>query len=105
MKTINQLVREFEKVCGPSRLIAVSNLLDQETGKLNRDVYEALVRREAMRTFGSTAPRYLRLAGKLYRDHVAQQVTAWRQARGLHVSMSLVAPLGAEFDGVRWSAF
>jgi hypothetical protein len=107
MATINQLVREFEKVCGPapSRLITISNLLDQETGKLNRDVYEALVRRDAMRTFGSTAPRYLREAGKLYRCHVADQVIAWRQARGLHVSMSLVAPMGAEFDGVRWSAF
>jgi hypothetical protein len=40
MATINQLVREFEKVCGPtpSRLITISNLLDRETGKLNRDV-------------------------------------------------------------------
>jgi hypothetical protein len=58
MATINQLVREFEKVCGPqpSRQLTVSNLLNQETGKLNRDVYEALVRREAMHTFGSTAP-------------------------------------------------
>lgn len=106
MQTINQLVREFEKVLEPApRLITVSNLLNQETGKLNRDVYEALVRREAMATFGSCAPRYLREAAKLYRDHVAQQVTAWRQARGLHVSMSLVAPMGAQFDGVRWSAF
>jgi hypothetical protein len=48
-------------------------------------------------------PRYLREAAKLYRCHVADQVIAWRQARGLHVSMSMVAPI--EFDGVRWSAF
>jgi hypothetical protein len=103
MATINQLVREFEKVCGPtpSRLITISNLLDRETGKLNRDVYEALVRREAMRTFGSHAPRYLREAGKLYRCHVADQVLAWRQARGLPVAMTMVAP----FDGGFGSAF
>jgi hypothetical protein len=103
MATINQLVREFEKVCGPqpSRQLTVSNLLNQETGKLNRDVYEALVRREAMHTFGSTAPRYLREAGKLYRCHVEDQTTAWRQARGLLVAMTMVAP----FDGGFGSAF
>jgi hypothetical protein len=85
----------------PSRIVAVSNLLNQETGKLNRDVYEALVRREAMRTFGSIAPRYIREASKLYRDHVAQQATAWRTARGLPVATSMVAP----FDGGFGSAF
>jgi hypothetical protein len=84
----------------PSRLIAVSNLLNSDTGKLNRDVYEALVRREAMRTFGSIAPRYIREAAKLYRDHVAQQVTAWRQARGLPVSTSMVAPFPGGFGSV-----
>jgi hypothetical protein len=84
-----------------SRLIAVSNLLDAATGKLNRDVYEALVRREAMRTFGCIAPRYTREASKLYRDHVAQQVTAWRAARGLPVATSMVAP----FEGGFGSAF
>lgn len=107
--TINQLVQEFEKICGPapaaSRIIAVSNLLNQETGELNRDVFAALVRREAMRTFGSTAPRYLRQSAKLYRDHYTDQLIAWRQDRGLHVSMSLVAPYGAQYDGTRWSAF
>lgn len=102
MQTINQLVREFEKVLEPApRLITVSNLLNQETGKLNRDVYEALVRREAMATFGSCAPRYLREAAKLYRCHVAEQVCAWRQARGLHVATSMVAP----FEGGFGSAF
>jgi hypothetical protein len=54
-----------------------------------------------MRTFGSHAPRYLREAGKLYRCHVADQVLAWRQARGLPVATSMVAP----FDGGFGSAF
>jgi hypothetical protein len=89
------------QITSGSRLIAVSNLLNQETGELNRDVFKTLVRREAMRTFGSTAPRYIREAGKFYRDHVAQQVTAWRQARGLHVATSMVAP----FPGGFGSAF
>ena len=84
----------------PSRQITVSNLIDQETGKLNRDVYEALVRREAMRTFGSIAPRYIREAGKYYRDHVAQQVTAWRTARGLPVATSYVRPFEGGFGSV-----
>jgi hypothetical protein len=84
----------------PSRLITVSNLLDADTGKLNRDVYEALVRREAMRTFGSIAPRYIREAAKLYRDHVAQQRLAWMTARGLPVATSMVAPFAGGFGSV-----
>jgi hypothetical protein len=81
----------------PSRQITVSNLIDADTGKLNRDVYEALVRREAMRTFASCAPRYLREASKLYRCHVADQVLAWRQARGLPVATSMISPFSGGF--------
>jgi hypothetical protein len=92
--------QDASKITSGSRLIAVSNLLDAVTGKLNRDVYQALVRREAMRTFGSTAPRYLREAANYYRDHVAQQVTAWRQAHGLHVSMTEVRPFDGGFGSV-----
>jgi hypothetical protein len=84
-----------------SRLIAVSNLLNDEDGTLNRDVFEALVRREALRTFGSTAPRYLRQSAKIYRDHFTDQRLAWRQARGLPVATSMVAP----FEGGFGSAF
>ncbi len=84
-----------------SRLIAVSNLLDQETGTLNRDVFEALVRRNALRTFGSTAPRYLRESAKIYRDHFIDQRLAWRTARGLPVATTAVAP----FEGGFGSAF
>jgi hypothetical protein len=84
----------------PSRQITVSNLIGAN-GKLNRDVYEALVRREAMRTFGSNAPRYLREAAKLYRDHVTDQLIAWRTARGLPVATTMVAP----FEGGFGSAF
>lgn len=89
------------QITSGSRLIAVSNLLDQSTGKLNRDVYQALVRREAMRTFGSHAPRYLRQAAKFYRCHVEDQAIAWRQAHGLPISTTLVSP----FDGGFGSAF
>jgi hypothetical protein len=84
-----------------SRLIAVSNLLNDEDGTLNRDVFEALVRRYAMQTFGSTAPRYLRQSAKMYRDHFIDQRLAWRTARGLPVATSMVAP----FDGGFGSAF
>jgi hypothetical protein len=85
----------------PSRLITVSNLLDQETGELNRDIFAALVRRCAMQTFGSTAPRYLRQSAKMYRDHFTDQRLAWRTARGLPVATSMVAP----FEGGFGSAF
>lgn len=88
-----------------SAILGVANLTDPQTGKLNRAVYEGLVRREAMRTFGSTAPRYLREASKLYRDHVAQQRLAWRQRNGLTIETSLVSAFGAPADGVRRSAF
>jgi hypothetical protein len=84
-----------------SRLIAVSNLLDQSTGELNRDIFAALVRRYAMQTFGSTAPRYLRQSAKMYRDHFTDQRLAWRTARGLPVATSMVAP----FEGGFGSAF
>lgn len=97
------LAEAFQRA--PARLIAVSNLLNAETGHLNRDVFAALVRKYARETFGSTAPRYLRQSAKIYRDYYTDQLIAWRQARGLHASMSLVAPLGAQFDGVRRSAF
>ena len=89
----------------PSAILTIANLTDKQTGRLNRDVYQALVRREAMRTFGSTAPRYLRQAAKLYRDHVAQQVTAWRQRHGLTVATSLVSAYGHPQEGVRRSTF
>ncbi|TWI07883.1 hypothetical protein LPJ38_03155 [Bradyrhizobium daqingense] len=89
----------------PSATLTIANLTDEQTGRLNRDVYQALVRREAMRTFGSTAPRYLRQAAKLYRDHVAQQLTAWRQRHGLAVSTSLVSAYGRPQQGVRRSTF
>ncbi|MDI3563920.1 hypothetical protein [Bradyrhizobium sp. Arg816] len=42
-------------------ILTIANLTDQQTGRLNRDVYVAMVRREAMRTFGSAAPRYNRM--------------------------------------------
>lgn len=83
----------------PSRLITVSNLIDAATGKLNRDVYEALVRREASRTFGSIAPRYIREASKLYRDHVAQHRISWMASRGLPVAISYVRPFEGGFGG------
>lgn len=89
----------------PSAILTIANLTDKQTGRLNRDVYQALVRREAMRTFGSTAPRYLRQAAKLYRDHVALQVTAWRQRYGLTVATSLVSAYGHPQEGVRRSTF
>jgi hypothetical protein len=84
----------------PSRLITVSNLLDADTGKLNRDVYDALVRREAMLTWGNRSPRSLREAAKLYRDHVAQQRLAWMTARGLPVATSMVVPFEGGFGSV-----
>lgn len=84
-----------------ARLIAVSNLLNRETGELNRDVFAALVRRYAMQTFGSTAPRYIRQSAKFYRDHFIDQRLAWRTARGLPVATTLVAP----FEGGFGSAF
>jgi hypothetical protein len=93
--------RDTSQIVSGARLIAVSNLLDQASGKLNRDVYEALVRREAMRTFASTAPRYLREAAKLYRCHVADQRLAWMTAHGLPIATSYVRP----FDGGFGSAF
>ncbi len=89
----------------PTATLTIANLTDRQTGQLNRDVYAAMVRREAMRTFGSTAPRYIRQAAKLYRDHVAQQQLAWRQRHGLTVATSLVSAFGAAADGVRRSAF
>ena len=102
--TINQLVQEFERVCGPvpaPRIVAVSNLLNAETGELNRDVFAALVRKYARETFGSTAPRYLRQSAKIYRDHFTDQRLAWRTARGLPVATSMVSP----FPGGFGSAF
>jgi hypothetical protein len=81
----------------PSRLITVSNLIDADTGELNRDIFAALVRKYARETFGSTAPRYLRQSAKLYRDHFTDQRLAWRQARGLPVATSMISPFSGGF--------
>lgn len=86
-------------------VLAVANLTDPQTGRLNREVFKGLVRREAMQTFGSTAPRFIREAAKLYRDHADMQAAAWRQRNGLPVATSLVSAFGSPADGVRRSAF
>lgn len=99
------IAMEQPRITSGSRIVTVANLINSETGKLNRDVYVALVHREALRTFGSLAPRYIREAQKLYRDHVAQQVTAWRQARGLPVATSTISSFGNAVEGVRHSEF
>lgn len=80
------------------RLIAIHNIVDQATGKLNRDVLDALIRADALKTFGSTDPRYLRESRKMFRDHATSRMVAWRIARGLPVKMTTIAPYGARDD-------
>lgn len=89
----------------PSSIFTTANLIRECDGQINRPVLKAMVRREAMRTFGSTAPRFIREAMKLYSSLVLQSQTAWRERHGLAVETSLISAYGRPVDGVRRSAF
>jgi hypothetical protein len=85
--------------------ITRNDLLDADTGEVNLWAVKALARREALATFGSTAPRYLRAALGSVTNIIPQLQAAWRQQHGQPVQTSNVVPFGKPADGVRRSAF
>lgn len=82
-----------------------NDLLDSETGEVNLSALKALARREAMLTFGSTAPRYLRAALRQVADLIPEMHCAWRERHGLPVQYSSVVSFASPRRGVRRSAF
>lgn len=82
-----------------------ANLINPDTGEVNLWVLKGLARREALATFGSTAPRYLRIALRQVADFIPEMRCAWRQRHGLPVDYTNVVSFAPERRGVRRSAF
>ena len=82
-----------------------SNLIDQETGELNRAVFKGLCRRRAMADYGALSPRALRSSIRFYQSLVDQLSEGWRMRHGLPVEMIEITSYGRARDGVRRSAF
>jgi hypothetical protein len=89
----------------PSKALSLNNLIDQETGETNRDVFKGLCRRRAMADYGDLSPRAIRSALRYYSNLVDQMACAWRQRHGLPVATTMMPPYGKQRDGVRRSAF
>jgi len=60
----------------PAPILTTANLIRECDGQINRPVLKAMVRHKAMRTFGSTGPRYIRAAMKVYPASYPSMVVA-----------------------------
>jgi hypothetical protein len=89
----------------PAARLVHSNLIDEQTGELNRAVFKGLCRRRAMADYGALSPRALRSSLRFYKNLVDQLSEGWRMRHGLPVEMIEITPYGAPRDGVRRSAF
>jgi hypothetical protein len=79
-----------------ANILIRSNLINEETGETNREVFKGLCRRRAMADFGNLSPRALRSSIRYYGNLVDQLSCAWRQRHGLPVATTMVTPYGDE---------
>jgi hypothetical protein len=90
---------------GAMPVLTHSNLIDQETGELNRAVFKGLCRRRAMADYGALSPRALRSSIRFYQNLVDQLSEGWLMRHGLPVDMVEITQFGNAREGVRRSAF
>jgi hypothetical protein len=88
-----------------ANILSLNNLIDEETGRTNRDVLRGLVHRRAMAEYGAITPRSLREAQRYYACLLAQRLSGWRTRHGVPVRMIEITAYGEARDGVRRSAF
>jgi hypothetical protein len=89
----------------PGNFLSLNNLIDETTGRTNRDVLRGLVHRRAMADYGAIAPKSLRSSQRYYACLLAQRLFGWRIRHGVPVRMVEVTAYGEQRDGVRRSAF
>jgi hypothetical protein len=89
----------------PRNILSLNNLIDEETGRTNRDVLRGLVHRRAMAEYGAITPRSLRESHRYHACLLAQRLTGWRTRHGVPVRMIEITAYGEPRDGVRRSAF
>lgn len=88
-----------------ANILTLNNLINEETGETNREVFKGLCRRRAMADYGDLSPRALRSSIRYYGNLVDQMSDAWRMRRGLPVAMTSISSFGGSREGVRRSAF
>jgi hypothetical protein len=88
-----------------ANILTLSNLINEETGETNREVFKGLCRRRAVADFGDLSPRALRSSIRYYGNLVDQLSCAWRMRHGLPVAMTTISAFGEAREGVRRSAF
>jgi hypothetical protein len=89
----------------PSARLTLNNLIDEATGRTNRDVLRHLVHRRAMADYGAITPRSIRSSQRYYATLLAQMLSGWRIRHGVPMRMVTVTQFGNQGDGVRRSAF
>jgi hypothetical protein len=70
-----------------ANILSLNNLIDETTGRTNRDVLRGLVHRMAMADYGAITPRSLRSSQRYYACLLGQRLTGWRIRHGLPVHM------------------
>jgi hypothetical protein len=88
-----------------ANILSLNNLIDETTGRTNRDVLRGLVHRRAMADYGAITPRSIRSSRRYYANLLAQMLSGWRIRHGVPMRMVTVTQYGDQRDGVRRSAF
>jgi hypothetical protein len=88
-----------------ANILSLSNLINDETGETNREVFKGLCRRRAMADYGDLSPRALRSSIRYYDNLVEQMACAWRMRRGLPVPTVMVTPYGKQGEHALRSTF
>jgi hypothetical protein len=89
----------------PSVRLTLNNLIHEETGEANREIFKGLCRRRAMADYGDLSPRALRSSVHYYGNLVDQMTCAWRQRRGLPVATTMITPYGRKGEHALRSTF
>ena len=79
-----------------ANILTLNNLINEETGETNREVFKGLCRRRAMADFGDLSPRALRSSIRYYGNLVDQMACAWGMHHGLSVATTMVTPYGKQ---------
>src|SRR6202166_610738 len=95
----------FNTSGNPMPIPTLNNLIDESTGRTNRDVLKGLVHRRAMADYGAITPRSLRSSQRYYGCLLAQLLSGWRTRHGVPIRMVEITAYGEQRDGVRRSAF
>ena len=89
----------------PRSRLNLNNLINEETGETDREVFKGLCRRRAMADYGDLSPRALRSSLRYYGNLVDQMACAWRMRHGLPVATVMVTPYGKQGEHALRSTF